>query len=102
MIKADSVLMYFEGNYSFSLHYCFQFTRTHTDGETPDTNCIAKVNILGHFVTPGRRKKKKEKKIVIVQKGTGSTRIQKFLGSFVFPYFDHLLDIKWGRGGGVS
>ena len=60
LIKADSVLLYFEGNYSFSLHCCFQFTRTHTEGETPDTNCIAKVNILGHIVAQGRRKKKNE------------------------------------------
>ena len=33
--------------------------------------------------------------------GGDSTGIQKFWGSFVFPYFDPLLDIKWGRGGGV-
>ena len=58
LIKADSVLLlYFEGNYSFSLHCCFQFTRTHTEGETPDTNCKAKVNIHGHIVAQGRRKK---------------------------------------------
>ena len=54
LIKADSVLLYFEGNYSFSLHCCFQFTRTHTEGETPDTNCIAKVNILAHIVAQHR------------------------------------------------
>ena len=30
--------------------------------------------------------------------GRGSTGIQKFRGSFVFPYFDPLLDIKWGEG----
>ena len=55
LIKADSVLLYFEGNYSFSL----QFTRTHTEGETLDANCIAKVNILGYIFAQGLRKKKK-------------------------------------------
>ena len=30
--------------------------------------------------------------------GGGSTGIQKFWGSFSFPYFDQLLDIKWGGG----
>ena len=34
--------------------------------------------------------------------GWGSTGIQKLIGSFVFPYFDLLLDIKWGEGGGGS
>ena len=79
LIKADSVLLYFEGNYSFSLHCCFQFTRTHTEGETPDTNCIAKVNILGHIVAQGRRKKEKRFSFGHCPKGGGgSTRIQKF------------------------
>ena len=50
LIKADSVLLYFEVNSSFSLHCYFQFARTY--------NCIAKVIILGHIVDQGRRKKK--------------------------------------------
>ena len=79
LIKADSVLLYFEGNYSFSLHCCFQFTRTHTEGETPDTNCIAKVNILGHIVAQGRRKKTIASFFwTLSKRGGGSTGIQKF------------------------
>ena len=34
--------------------------------------------------------------------GGGSTGIQKFWGSFAFPYFDHLWDIKWGEMGGLT
>ena len=36
------------------------------------------------------------------ERGKGSTGIQKFLGSFVFPYFDPLLDIKFGEEQGVD
>ena len=79
LIKADSVLLYFEGNYSFSLHCCFQFTRTHTEGETLDANCIAKVNILGYIFAQGLRKKKKCLSFRHCPKGGGgSTGIQKF------------------------
>ena len=35
-----------------------------------------------------------------VQRRGGSTGIQKCWGSFASPYFDHLLDIQWGEGGG--
>ena len=31
-----------------------------------------------------------------------STEIKKFRGSFAFPYFDHLFDIKWGKGGRLT
>ena len=34
--------------------------------------------------------------------GGGSTGIQKFCGSFSFPYFDQLLDIEWGEEGGLT
>ena len=64
LIKADYVLLYFEGNYSFSFHCCFQFTDT-------DTNCIAKVNILGHIVAQGRREKKSVFLLDIVRKVGG-------------------------------
>ena len=79
LIKADSVLLYFEGNYSFSLHCDFQFTRTHTEGETPDTNCIAKVNILGHIVAQGRRKKIKGVSFGHCPKGGGFNRNPKVM-----------------------
>ena len=38
----------------------------------------------------------------IVQKGGGSTGIQKFWGSFVFPYFDPILDNTLGERRGVD
>ena len=34
-----------------------------------------------------------------MSKGEGFNRNPKAWGSFVFPYFYHLLDIKWGEGG---
>ena len=79
LIKADSVMLYFEGKYSFSLHCCFQFTKTHTDGGTPDTNCIAKENILGHIVAQGIYKNKKRLSFGYCPKGGGFNKNQKVL-----------------------
>ena len=54
LIKSDSVLLYFEVNYSFSLNCCFQSMRTYTEGEMPGTGSKANVCILGHIVAQSR------------------------------------------------
>ena len=56
-------------------------------------------------VTQLREHSQKKKRLSFGQcpkGGGGATGIQKFWGTFFSPYFDQLLDIKWGEGGGLT
>ena len=92
------MLLYFEGKCSFHFTVVFK-VHTHDEGETPDTNCIAKVNILGHIVAQGKRKKSLSFGHC-VQGGEVKPESKSFEVVFFSPVLTLFWTINGGRGKG--